>query len=196
MADTIFQEAKGNCEPESTDGPGLENAIQRYQAALTASDQTDLADIQTKVAFYLGRAYSCQSLAQLADRWSEAESNTRFVIQEFEKGNHRIKNLASEAHANLGILYWTRPAQGKQTKDNDLQLAAAEFQAALELASSQGRKSLFYCYLAQLYEDLQEYDRADEAWQFAIQLETHATPVYYEMQEQFQKNRQILSSDD
>jgi tetratricopeptide (TPR) repeat protein len=155
-----------------------------------ASDRSGLSNIGIKVSFYLGRAYSCQSLTGLADRWSEAEKSTISVIEAYEKGNDRVKVQASEAHANLGLIYWARPIQDEQIKTSNLQKAAVEYLKAIELAKWPDRQGVFYRYLAELYEALHEYDKADEAWQQAIRLEKHETPAYPDLQQQFLKERQ------
>lgn len=170
-ADMVFQKAKGECTPESVDAEGLQAAVDGFQRARTAADQIPDANIDHKTAFYLGRAYLCQSLAG-ADKWAEAERETQKVIDQYDEGDKRFKEVARgravEAHAFLGMIYLMRP-------DDNLLLAAQEYRNAIKLngetvASDHwlDYQALLYMKLAVIYEFVPDYAEADKAWDEAI----------------------------
>lgn len=174
-ADIVFQKSKDNCEPDKVDVQGLQAAIDGYQAALMAADQIDQANIDHKTAFYLGRAYLCQSLAGIADRWSEAEQQTQRVIDQGRSGadaqKESVRIRVIEAYANLGLIYWWGSAQS-------LPRAADQFANAIQLnapfAGSQrrlDRQAIFFRQLAEVYEEMRDYVQADVAWDEALRFE-------------------------
>jgi tetratricopeptide (TPR) repeat protein len=174
-ADIVFQTSKDNCEPDKVDVQGLQEAINGYQAALTATDKIDQATIDHKTAFYLGRAYICQSLAGIADRWSEAAQETQRVIDQGRSGanaqRESVQIRVIEAYANLGLIYWWGSAK-------NLLRAADQFANAIQLnapfADSQrrlDRQALFNKQLAEIFEELPDYDKADAAWDEALRFE-------------------------
>ena len=95
-------------------------------------------------------------IAEIDDRWDEAEAQTRIVIDRYEAGYDRLKNLASEAYANIGMLYKYRPFDSEFEKEENLQAAIASYEEALALAKWTDRQSLYQNQIAQLQQMLNE----------------------------------------
>ncbi len=210
-ADIAFQKAKDNCEPGKVDARGLQEAIDGYQQALTAWDKIKMPDanIDNKTSFYLGRAYLCQSMAGIAVRWTEAETETQKVIDQGGNGadsqEESMQMRVAEAYANLGVIYWVRPQP-------DRLLAADQFNRAIEVNQRfvngnrrLDRQALFNGQLAEIYEQLRDYDKANRAWEEALRYEalwykeagqTMPTPsLYQQTREKYAAGRLIPANE-
>lgn len=174
-ADTVFQQAKDDCQPGQVDVDGLNKALEGYQGALAAQDQIPDANISVKTAFYLGRLYMCMSLAEVGDYWEQAATETEIVTRRFEEAGAEEKiytaSRASDAYANLAFIRQYGPEQ-------DLNAAAINFERALqanlgetEKGRRQNRQAFLHRLLAQVYEELLRYDEADREWDRAIRLD-------------------------
>jgi tetratricopeptide (TPR) repeat protein len=168
-AEVLFHRARaGGCEPGKVDAEGLRNAIQGFESALDAGDQPARSDIATKTAFGLGRAYLCLSQGGVADHWADAERECLKVIAEFEGGNQRlkerVKELAAQAHAHLGLIYLIYlPPDGQRDAEESYDLAVEEYSEAIKLTRHADREAVFYLWLAWIYVRIGECDMADEA---------------------------------
>lgn len=81
-------------------------AIETYNQALQAKDLPALSDVPTKVHFGLGQCYLMQVYAGEKTFLNEAVDEFQLVIQEYGNGNNpRLRELAAEAHARLGLIY-------------------------------------------------------------------------------------------
>jgi tetratricopeptide (TPR) repeat protein len=204
-ADIAFQKAKDNCGPGDVDARGLQEAIDGYQQALKAEDQIPDANIDNKTAFYLGRAYICQSMAGVADHWAEALIKTKEVISQTSNGadaqNESMQMRRAEAYANLGLIYWQGPSK-------DLRRAADQYVRAIEVNRQfvdsnrrLDRQALFNKQLAEIYEALRSYVEADAAWGEALRYEAlwyktvqQAMPIpspYQQRREKFAADRAV-----
>jgi tetratricopeptide (TPR) repeat protein len=141
LAEVRFQEARGTCESGEADDAGLREALDGYRAALEATDQPPLADIPAKVHFGVARVFVCLSQALVEDRWSDAEREFLAVIDEYERGNPRLTELAAEAHAGLGIVY--SPAVDDPDRAAKYRQAAASFAEAIALTTQEDRRAIF-----------------------------------------------------
>jgi tetratricopeptide (TPR) repeat protein len=92
--------------PSDIDPELLEKAIESYKQALLAKKQPALSDISTKVHFGLGQCYLMQSYSGLDTPLGDAVEEFKIVIADYGDGqNPRIRELAAEAHARLGLIY-------------------------------------------------------------------------------------------
>jgi tetratricopeptide (TPR) repeat protein len=84
----------------------IDLSIEMFGRAAAARNQPALSDIPTKVRYGLGQAYLAQSLADedyLVDR---AVREFESVISVYAEGkNPRVRELAGEAQARLGLIY-------------------------------------------------------------------------------------------
>jgi tetratricopeptide (TPR) repeat protein len=172
-AQVLFQRARDNCEQGHVNVRGLELALQGYQWALSAKVQPPLADIPVKASFGVGRVYLCRSQALIANEWDKAEQAFTGVIQAYEGGNQRVQNLAAEAHAHLGICY--SPPADDPNADAKWRRAVAEYQKAIALSMHDDQKADYNSKLGFIYGRLHDYDKADKAYQAAIQLDPDPT---------------------
>jgi len=177
MAELVFQHAKGDCE-NKVNAAGVQAAIREYASALDARDQPELTDIRTKTAFYLGRAYLCLSQASIADNWQEAETQFLAVIDDFERGNGRVRDLAIQAYANLGVVYLPS-SPGDPDAGVRYRRAADAYRKAIDLNRgrlhlSSDRKALqafYYRMLGHIYTRAKDYEQAVASYREAIALE-------------------------
>jgi hypothetical protein len=92
-------------KPEDIDQFLLNKAIETYQSALLAKNQPPLSDISTKVNFGLGQAYFMQAYGGKDLDLNLAVANFQQVISDYGDGkNPRIRELAAESHARMGLL--------------------------------------------------------------------------------------------
>lgn len=103
----------------------LDKAIEKYNQALQAEHQPALSDISTKVHFGLGQCYLMQTYAGTNIPLANAVEEFQIVVANYGEGkNPRIRELAAESHARLGLI------NDLSGYSND---AAQEYQLAAEL---------------------------------------------------------------
>jgi tetratricopeptide (TPR) repeat protein len=112
------------------------DAIQKtFEDALAAEDRPPSADIPTKVAFGLGQVALLRYLQGDLDAGGAAQQQFESVLAEYNNGtNPRVKELAAEANARLGLFNRT---------SGNLQAARTYYQAALDLTDIEQRRLLF-----------------------------------------------------
>ena len=188
VAEVLLQTGRGTCEPGGLDTGVLMRSLETFAAAQRARIQPPLADIATKVAFGQGRAYLCLSQALVGDHWGDAERAFREVIDQFEKGNPRVRVMAAESHANLGFVYL--PPAGSSDSELRFRRAAVEYQRAVELfpetRDPQHRRALSWRMLGFIHGRLGETAKAEDAYERAITLagDDAALRGRYEMERQ------------
>jgi len=186
----------GDCGAKTVDAAGLRQALADFRHAATVRDQPPGAAITTKVAFGVGRVYLCLSHAGVEDQWAAAEQQFKTVIADFEsdQGNLVKKLLASEAHANLGLLYWERPAASDAALADNYRRAIDQYHLAYDrvpFADSE-RRAIFSFQIGQLYDNLGQYEQADSAFGDAIRLHPDAAQKakYQQAWDQYRGERQ------
>jgi len=142
-------------------------ALINYDKALDAKDQAETADIPVKVSLGKADAYLALYFSQQNDQLKEdyskkAITQYQYVIEQFEYGNNiRIQELASEAHARLGLI----ARENQQTS-----LALEEYTKAQKLGSDPWRVGLYWATLADLNKNLGQNDESIKNYQNAIQV--------------------------
>ncbi len=149
IAEINFHRSRADCQPDTVDAEGVHLAITGYQQALMAAVQPALSDIHTKAAFAVGRAYLCLSQAEIENHWSEAEQQFLAVIVDYEEGNPRVRELAADAYAHLGLIYL--PEVDEVDTENKYQRAADAFVNALELTHYPERQATYNLWLGWIY---------------------------------------------
>ncbi|CUS06184.1 protein of unknown function [Candidatus Promineifilum breve] len=86
----------------------INKSIASYEQAAAATVRPTLSDIVTKVHFGMGQAYLALHLQDESKPVSPATQEFEAVIADFGDGdNPRIRELAAEAHARLGLIHTT-----------------------------------------------------------------------------------------
>jgi len=92
-------------KPADIDLGLLSKSIEQYNRALISDHQPDLSDIPTKVHFGLGQCYLLQSYSGMDKSLNKAVDEFKIVIADYGNGkNPRVRELAAEAHARLGLI--------------------------------------------------------------------------------------------
>jgi tetratricopeptide (TPR) repeat protein len=183
VAEMIFHDSRGDCQPRTVDVEGLQEAIEGYQSALDADIQPALAHIETKTNFGLGRSYMCLSLALVDDYWSEAEESFERVIADIEhieehgdEPGDYLKDLAAESYGFLAIIYMPNRDASASQADAKFRQAATAYEAAIELLRDDPdrdeRRGILYGNLGYVYLQLQEYDAAEQSYEQALEFDT------------------------
>jgi tetratricopeptide (TPR) repeat protein len=167
LAELEFQRTRGSCEPGEVDADGLRSTLKRYQSALHAGAVA--ADLQTKVAFGLGRVYVCLSQAEIIDGWAEARGQLTKVVEEYRRGKHHLQELASESYASLGFI--NLPPDRASNANTRLRQSADAYRKAIELSLDERRMGVFYGYLGFILGRLDETQPACEAYERAAALD-------------------------
>lgn len=168
LAETRFHQARGSCERGRVDAAGLNRAVADYRRAGVARDRPALADVDAKVAFGLGRAYVCMSQAGVADHWKDAEQQLAAVLGAYKRGNRRVKQLAAEAWANLGVVYLPPAGVFDRTR---YERAAEAYRHAIELSDDPQRKGVLYGLLGYVHGKLGQRQQAHDAYQQAATMD-------------------------
>ena len=150
-ADIAFHLGRnGDCPEGDIDIEAMARSIAAFERARTSSFRPPLADVEAQVDFGLGRVYLCQFMAGMAVS-GDVEAPFRQVIDEFEDGNTRLTELASESWANLG-LYHLRQGRTEEALDG--------YSQAIGLAPDLKRRGILECVLGEVYLGLGRYDEA------------------------------------
>jgi len=172
IAEVLLHRARGTCEPGGLDAAGLRQSLEAFAGAQRARVQPPLADIAAKVAFGQGRVYLCLSQGLVAEHWDDAERAFREVVDEFDRGNVRLRMMAAEAHAALGFVYL--PPAGSSDADARFRRAAAEYERAIELfpenRDPEHRRAQSWRMLGFIHVRLGDMVKAQEAYARAITL--------------------------
>jgi tetratricopeptide (TPR) repeat protein len=171
-AEVIYHRARGDCVSDEVDVAGLQRSLEIYGNARSGRLPAG-AEVPAKAAMGEGRVFVCLSQSLNADRWADAESRLLQVIQAYGGRNVRLRELAAEAHAELGLVY--RPSGLDEPGARDKYLRAAdEYETAIKLyqetARRRDRQALFYSQLDYLYTRVPDLARADAAHANAIRL--------------------------
>lgn len=179
VALVIFQRARSACTREQVDETAIRAAMAGFDRALHARHQPARSDIAIKARYLNSRAALCLSLAGVEDDWAQAQQGFRGVIADYERGNARVKAMAAESHAFLGLLAWQQPSTG-QDAGASAQQAIQEYKQAIELSRLPERQALFYSMIGQLYNQTQDCEQADKAFATAAELDPQQAQTYEE----------------
>jgi len=164
LGEVRYQRSRGaNCTPGEVDAAGLNEAIRRYQSALNAPFPPQ-ANVPIKTAFFVGRAYACLTHANAADHRADAQRELGTVIAAYNNGNSQVKQLASEAYANLGNLALAgvsglaRPQAEARYRE-----AADHYRAAIAISRPEW-SSYYALSLVFIHLGLKECEAAQQAW--------------------------------
>lgn len=135
-----FNESKN---PGDLDLAALEEGERWYQSALTAQNQPDQADIETKVRYNLGQCYFLRYYSGQTEYREQSIEQFTQIIQAYDaEKNSRVKLWTGEAHARLGLI---------ALNEGDLSTAIQEYEQAVALLDDYfERKELFQKRLEQL----------------------------------------------
>ena len=122
------QALAGACSQDfQIDSELLDAALGNFIKAEIADNKPPSADISAKSAFGKGQIYITKYYSGEKSAFSDSQEQFQMVIDEYIKtDNERIKELASEAHARLGLL---------ARQQGDLESSAALYEKGLEPVS-------------------------------------------------------------
>ena len=100
----------------------------------------------------MGRLFACISVAQVDDRWADAQRQYDKVLGDYENGDPaaktRLRNLAAEAHADLALLKMN--TAGKDWTGAYREAASAYGQAS-DLTRRLDRKAVFQLWIGRIH---------------------------------------------
>jgi tetratricopeptide (TPR) repeat protein len=170
LGEIQYHRSRGTtCEPGQTDVAGVEKAVALYHSALEVPAPAE-AKITAKTAWFTGRAYLCLTRAHV-DRRVDAERALQQLIGQYQGGNQGLSDLASEAHANLGLLNLTiLPGDAPAVVRARYQVAAKEYSQAIQISRHPEWQAYYAVSLTFIHLSLDECDAAAEAWARAADL--------------------------
>jgi tetratricopeptide (TPR) repeat protein len=173
LAELAYRAAAGkDCQPGRANRDGLKTALTLYQKALDAGDQSPAADLPPKVAFGLGRTHWCLTESRIADHSAEARAQFSKVIDTFDHGNRRIRELAAQASFGSGLTYLS----GQAPPDPKAYRRAIEaHQRAIRYSLDPRQQADVLESLADIYEQLHDTQRACDAYRQAAALDPART---------------------
>jgi tetratricopeptide (TPR) repeat protein len=176
LAEATFLRAvgAGDCMQDGIDVSGIQAAVDQYRAADRSEYRPPLSDIAPKVEFGLGRALWCLSNAGAANAWDAAEAHYQRVITAYDGGNERIRELAAEAHAGLGLLTVTTPSVASP----DYPAALRSYNTAIVLTQRSERRGVFTGALAGIQARLGDVVAAVTSYERAAALDPERAASY------------------
>ncbi len=119
-----FEESKN---PADVDQALLDNCFSYLDLAVQAPEKPPLAEVDTKIHFARGQCYWLKTYTGYQPDYGLAYEEFQQVVAAYDDGaNPRVRELAAESHARIGLIY--------QLTGN-LSAAADEYQMAADLLS-------------------------------------------------------------
>ena len=168
IAEARFLQVGIACQPNRINRRLLAQVIGDLQRAQQATHRPALANLDTKIAFGLGRTYVCMTLAGVTDRRAEAQRQLGIAITAYQPVNpedpstRRLRHIAAEAYAQRGLLTVAH-ADAPDARAQYLQAVADCKQAIALTADRPQRQRVFYAVLADIYDRLSMRQEAQEA---------------------------------
>jgi hypothetical protein len=144
LAEVAFQRAHGDCTTRDADRNALERASAQFNSVLKLSSrlpQPEREVVATKAHFGLGRVYLCQSQAELAARWADAERELQIVASSYQR-NELLRDDAAEALADLAIV--ALPGRGQRNRRDAYLEAQTDYSRAIKLSADPTAKPALY----------------------------------------------------
>ena len=142
----------GACQAGKVDPAGLRVAENETKDAMLNGSLPPLADVPTKGALVLGRLFACMSIAQVDDRWADAQRQYGKVLDDYQNGDPaaktRLRNLAAEAHADLALLKMNTAGKDWTGAYRE---AASEYGQASDLTRRLDRKAVFQLWIGRIH---------------------------------------------
>jgi tetratricopeptide (TPR) repeat protein len=158
---------------------GITDAIKLFQRAQTAATQPLRSNVTDWSKLSLGRAYLCLSQADAGDYWGQAESQFRAVIADYEGGNESARDIAADAHSNLGFVLL--PGRCDPARDAKYRAAAQEYQRAVDLSVFHPtRQGFYYDMIGFIQTQLGALDQARTAYREALRVDPPNAAHYQE----------------
>jgi tetratricopeptide (TPR) repeat protein len=194
IAETRFLQVGLSCQPDRTNRPLLAQVVRDLQQGQGATHRPTLANLDAKIAFGLGRAQVCMTLAGVADRRAQAQEQLSIAIRAFQQNpsgdpsNRRLREIAAEAYAQRGLLETTY-ANTPDARAHDLR-AVEDYKQAIALSADRPqRQPVFYDNLADVYDRLHLPQDAEEARNKARSLNPTGHTAYGKMIASFRPPR-------
>jgi tetratricopeptide (TPR) repeat protein len=133
LAEVAFQRAHGTCTKRDVDRGGLERTLAQFNSVLKASAQAQPSEqslLAAKARFGLGRIYLCQSQAELAARWPDAERELVAVTKSY-RNDDLLRDDAAEAFGDLAIV--ALPGSRVRDRRDAYITAEADYSRAIKL---------------------------------------------------------------
>lgn len=154
-----LSQISGGCLPERTNPEILADAEQAF-LRLRSRPLTPGSDIAPKIALGLARVYICMGISGSADRWEDAGQEYAFILAEYERGNTRLRDMAAEAHADLGLIEIVSSAT---VTPSDQLRAVDEYNQAIAISPHPDRRAVFYTSLANTHLLIGACEQAQES---------------------------------
>ena len=122
--------------------------------AIMIENSPESANISTKSAFGLGQIYFVKSQIYGEDWIERAKNEFNIVIEDYEAGDVRLREIVSHAYARMGLFAWF---------EGDLETAVDFYRKAIEVASPffQG---YYYASIGDIYTTANRTEDAREAY--------------------------------
>jgi tetratricopeptide (TPR) repeat protein len=163
LAGVLYLMALGDPNDASFDNIDLEmldQAEKLFEEASDLENTPESANISTKSAFGLGQIYFVKSQTQ-GDGWIErAKNEFNIVIEDYEAGDVRLREIVSHAYARIALIAWL---------EGDIDTAVEFYRKAIEVASPffQG---YYYASIGEIYTTANRIEEAREAYSEALRI--------------------------
>jgi tetratricopeptide (TPR) repeat protein len=145
---------------ETVDLDGLVEAEQILLEILATNGLPESMNYEAKINYSLGRIYLVRAQVLGEDWLEKSYVKTMEVVQEYERGNQQIVNLAGHAYAQAGLIELLKG-------DNDK--AINHYTEAVELVTPY-YQAHYYSILGEIYNSMDKIEFAIESYKRAIQI--------------------------
>jgi tetratricopeptide (TPR) repeat protein len=133
LAEVHFQQSRGTCTAASVRVRLLRRAQAEYRSAGNVRGEGGATDIGTKATLGVGRTEVCLAQSGNGGSWERARAHLATVIDSYERGNERLRELASLAYAALAIV--DLPREGAASPRDAYLRAIEDLEKAHELTT-------------------------------------------------------------
>ena len=163
LAGVVYMMALGdpnNASFEDIDLQMLNQAETLYEEARILENSPESANLGTKSAFGLGQIYFVKAQIHGEDWIERAKNEFNIVIEDYEAGDERIREIVSHAYARVALIAWL---------ESDTETAVEFYRKAIEVASPffQG---YYYASIGEIYKSANRTEEAREAFSEALRI--------------------------
>lgn len=141
----------------------LEKQEEYLDLALLSNYQSPSADIEEKVAFNRAQVFLLRSqlLNNPSQLLSQSEDNYKIVIESYELGNKRLRELAAHSYSGLALISRSKNHQGESIE---------RYLKAIEITRIPSLQALYLYHIGNVYYEVGDFQNALKYYSIALDM--------------------------